>query len=171
VGSYLGGSTLVYLRGRRKAGSKDLPASKADLQAGKNIREAVRAERERKRQADKESLATDNVSESPKLTTRAERRMLHELRVRNARKRKAIKQAAHQAQQAKQQEEKRLRRERKLQLEDQRRDDPAYKKEISPSNARAEARMGSVVVERRTASGRLVKQARSSPGGPTSTGG
>jgi hypothetical protein len=162
--SYLGGSTIVYPGSiwfsghKKKKRTNESPASKADLQAGKNIREALKAERARQRAEEPNALGGAVGSNSPKSTAKAERRLLHNKRVEEAAKIKARKRAAHQAQLTKAREKQRIDREQRQKMEAKRRNDPAYQAKIARRSAQAAARLQSVIVETRSTAGRLSKR-------------
>jgi len=162
--SYLGGSTIVYpgsswFSGHtKKKRTKESPTSKADLQAGKNIREALKAERARQRTEEHNALGGAAGSNSPKSMAKAERRLLHNKRVEEAAKIKARKRAAHQAQLTKAREKQRIDREQRQKMEAKRRNDPAYQAKVALRTAQAAARLQSVIVETRSRAGRLSKR-------------
>lgn len=164
--SYLGGSTIVYpgsswFSGHtKKKRTKESPASKADLQAGKNLRDALKAERARQRTEEHNALGGAVGSNSPKSMAKAERRLLHNNRVEEAAKVKARKRAAHQAQLRKAREKQRIDREERQKLEAKRRNDPAYQAKVALRTAQAAARLQSVIVETRSTAGRLSKRNR-----------
>jgi hypothetical protein len=163
-GGYHGGSTIIYpgsswFSGHTKKKSKDKPASRADLKAGNRIRAALEADR-RSNPSKAQTTNADLPSPSgPRLLKKETQRLAHLSRVSEAEKKKAKKRATHQAQMKIALEKKKAKNARRLQLEAERKSDPEYQAKLAARHAaRAPKWMSSVIVERRSKSGKLVLQ-------------